>query len=93
MPLLEDRSTLPAPCDGLDVVDLQEVSCECMLCDLPLGQTHGPVQWRVTVDFPGPYPFPGREDMLLCDHCKNSWHADDWPEPYNNFIVVRCLRV
>lgn len=70
-----------------------EPACECMLCDLPAGQEHGPVEWKVTVLFPGPYPYPGVSDMLLCTHCKEDWLGDDWPEPYGNFRVIRCLRV
>ena len=93
MPLLDDLLTAPATSEGLNSADAPDVRCECMLCDLPCGQDHGPVLWRMTLDFPGPYPAPGREDMLLCEHCKNSWLADDWPEPYDNFTVVRCVRV
>jgi len=70
-----------------------EPECECMVCDLPLGSPHGPVEWRVTVHFPGPYPEPGDADMLLCEHCMNDWVHGEWPEPYDNFVVVRCTRV
>lgn len=90
---LDARSNALETSDTVFRADVAEVGCECMVCDLPLGQDHGPVQWRMTVDFPGPYPFPGTSVMLLCDHCKDSWLGDDWPEPFNNFIVARCVRV
>lgn len=75
-------------------VDLSaEIPCECMVCDLPVGVPHEPVEWRVTLHFPGPYPLPGDEVMLLCDHCRNDWVDGDWPAPYDNFHVTACVRV
>jgi len=71
----------------------QEIACECMVCDLPLDSRHEPIEWRVTLHFPGPYPNPGISDMLLCAHCKDDWVHGDWPEPYNNFTVIRCIRL
>ncbi len=70
----------------------QEIECECMVCDLPLGSRHEPLEWRVTLHFPGPYPAPGNSDMLLCTHCKDDWVHGEWAEPDNNFNVVRCER-
>lgn len=78
---------------ALDCELTADVECECMLCDLPAGEDHGPVEWRVTLHFPGPYPLPGTSQMLLCDHCKCDWTAGQWGEPYNNFSVTRCVRV
>lgn len=92
MPVLQQQTT-PASTRTQDPSLVSEPGCECMLCDLPLGQDHGPVRWRVTVHFPGPYPYPGQSDMLLCDHCKESWLSDDWPEPYGNFRILRCVPV
>lgn len=75
-------------------VDLdREIACECMVCDLPLGQPHEPVEWRVHLHFPGPYPMPGDEVMLLCDHCRDDWVDGSWNPPYDNFRVVSCIRV
>lgn len=53
-----------------------DIECECMLCHLPFGQPHPPIEWRYTVRFPGPYPAPGEETMLLCDPCKCDWEED-----------------
>lgn len=63
------------------VEDHIEIDCECMLCHLPLSRQHDPVQWRVVVHFPGPYPAPGDEAMLMCDECKVQWteHTDEFP--------------
>lgn len=90
---LDDRCALTNSSSLVGVANMPDIACECMLCDLPVGATHGPVEWSVTVDFPGPYPFPGRDVMLLCTHCKESWLADDWPKRYDNFIVVRCVPI
>ena len=73
-------------------VDL-EIACECMVCDLPLGSAHEPVEWRVTLHFPGPYPVAGDEIMLLCNHCRDDWVDGEWLPPYNNFQVVSSVRV
>lgn len=53
-----------------------DIECECMLCHLPLGEPHPPIEWRYTVRFPGPYPEPGVETMLLCDPCKRDWEEN-----------------
>lgn len=50
-----------------------DIECECMLCHLPLHVKHGPVEWRLTIHFPGPYPEPGDETMLLCAPCYADW--------------------
>ena len=71
----------------------KEIECECMVCDLPLGAKHEPVKWRVTLHFPGPYPYPGDSVMLLCDHCRDDWVDGEWDPPYDNFQVVSCVRV
>jgi len=71
----------------------KEIECECMVCDLPLGAKHEPVKWRVTLLFPGPYPYPGDSVMLLCDHCRDDWVDGEWDPPYDNFQVVSCVRV
>ncbi|MDR7086841.1 hypothetical protein J2X11_001680 [Aeromicrobium panaciterrae] len=55
------------------LVDHGDIDCECMLCHLPFGEPHPPIEWRYTVRFPGPYPTPGVETMLLCDPCKVDW--------------------
>jgi hypothetical protein len=70
-----------------------EPDCECMLCDLPMGAVHAPIEWRVTVHFPGPYPTPGDEDMLLCQHCMREWTEGEWMPPYDNFRITCCARV
>jgi hypothetical protein len=70
-----------------------DMDCECMVCDLPLHRRHEPVEWRVTLNFPGPYPMRGIEVMLLCDHCKGEWVDGNWAPPYDNFSVVRCVKV
>ena len=61
------------------LVDTPEIECECMVCHLPLDAVHGPVEWRLTVHFPGPYPESGSETMLLCTPCYEDWrdHADE----------------
>lgn len=68
-------------------------ACECMACDLPDEESHGPVEWNLVLWFPGPYPKTGEADMLLCDHCKNDWVDGEWDPPFDNFIVVQCTRV
>lgn len=68
-------------------------ACECMVCDLPLGVSHGAINWNVVLWFPGPYPKPGEVDMLLCDHCKNDWVHGEWDPPYDNFIITQCTPV
>lgn len=67
------------PIDLASLVDASEIECECMVCHLPFGAVHGPVEWRLTVHFPGPYPEPGDETMLLCTPCYEDWrdHAED----------------
>ena len=56
-----------------------DIDCECMVCHLPLDQMHGPVEWKLTFRFPGPYPKPGVATMLLCDPCYRDWteHGDE----------------
>lgn len=46
------------PTVDLDVDLSHEIECECMVCDLPIGDKHEPVEWRVRLHFPGPYPGP-----------------------------------
>ena len=70
-----------------------DLPCECMVCDLPRNFAHGPIEWRVTVDFPGPYPLPRDAIMLLSDNCMRDWTSGEWPPPHNNFSIVSCLRV
>lgn len=65
--------------------------CECMACDIPLAHQHGPVSWKLSIHFPGPYPLPGDVVMLLCDHCMQEWTQGDWPEPYDNFVITSCV--
>lgn len=86
----EERADIDVDMD-VDV-DL-EIACECMVCDLPLSATHEPVEWRVALHFPGPYPLPGDEIMMLCDHCRTDWVDGQWDPPYNNFRVVGCVKV
>lgn len=49
------------------------VDCECMVCHLPLDQEHGPIEWKLTWSFHGPYPSPGTATMLLCGICYDDW--------------------
>lgn len=56
-----------------ELVGGTEIECECMLCDLPLDEQHGPIEWRLTWSWPGPIPTAGTETMLLCDHCAREW--------------------
>lgn len=62
------------------LVDSRDIECECMLCHLPRGQKHGPVQWKLTWRFPGPYPKPGTATMLMCNLCYLDWlnHPDEF---------------
>lgn len=55
------------------------LECECMVCHLPPNAVHGPVEWKLTVHFPGPYPDPGEDTMLLCTPCFEDWrdNADE----------------
>ncbi len=57
------------PINLADVVNGKDIECECMACHLPLDVKHGPVEWRLTWRFPGPYPEPGIDTMLMCDPC------------------------
>ena len=91
MPIASDA--LPKIYETTALDNAVEIACECMLCDLPAGDLHGPVEWRLSLYFPGPYPYPGTSDMVLCDHCKTDWTEGNWSEPYNNFRVVRCVRI
>ena len=59
--------------DLADLVARSDVECECMVCHLPMGRVHGPVEWKLTVHFPGPRPEPGQETMLLCTPCYEDW--------------------
>lgn len=61
-----------SPADLASILD-DEVECECMLCHLTEEDLHPAVEWRYTVTFPGPYPEPGTETMLLCDPCLQDW--------------------
>lgn len=80
--------------EGQADVDIDvEIACECMVCDLPMGAVHEPIEWRVRLHFPGPYPLPGDAVMLLCDHCRADWVDGEWPSPYSNFHVVSCVKV
>lgn len=62
-----------SPVDVADLVGQDDIECECMLCHLPFGEPHPPIEWRYTVRFPGPSPEPGESTMLLCDPCKRDW--------------------
>ena len=68
-------------------------TCECMVCDLPPEVDHGPVQWNLTLWFPGPFPHEGEADMLLCDRCGNDWVDGEWDPPYDNFIITQLTRI
>lgn len=61
-----------SPADLASILE-DEVECECMLCHLPEGDPHPPIEWRYTVTFPGPYPEAGTETMLLCNPCLQDW--------------------
>lgn len=61
------------PLDLNDSVFDGDIECECMACHLPLDEEHGPVRWKLTWYFPGPYPLPGTETMLLCTPCYEDW--------------------
>lgn len=67
------------PIDISELVGGPDIECECMVCHLPLDAAHGPVEWRLTVHFPGPYPATDKETMLLCTPCYEEWrdHADE----------------
>lgn len=41
----------------------------------------------------GPYPLPGDDIMLLCDHCRDDWVHGEWDPPFNNFQIVSCVKV
>ena len=48
--------------------------CECMLCDLPLEESHAPVTWMLEFEFNRPPAVEfGLGSMLLCDHCLQHW--------------------
>jgi len=68
-----------------------DLACECMVCDLPEDAEHGPVERKVVLFFPGPYPNPGEAAMLLCEHCKEDWVHGEWDSPYDNFIVTQVV--
>jgi len=70
-----------------------DLACECMVCDLPEDVEHGPVEWKVVLFFPGPYPKAGEAAMLLCEHCKEDWLHGEWDPPYDNFIVAQVVPV
>ena len=71
------------PIDLVSLVGHEDIECECMLCHLPLDEPHGPVQWKLTFRFPGPYPEPGTATMLLCDPCFRDWV--DHPDEFGGF--------
>jgi hypothetical protein len=55
-------------------IDQPDIACECMLCDLPFGQRHEPVTWRLVWDFNRPPAVEhGEGAMLMCDHCFHDW--------------------
>ena len=56
-----------------DIVGQDDIECECMLCHLPFGEPHPPIEWRYTVRFPGPYPEPGESTMLWYDGTDTVW--------------------
>lgn len=66
----------------LEHVDIgRELDCECMLCDLPFGVNHEPVQWRLVWDFNrSPAVEHGESSMVMCDHCFRDWidNPDDF---------------
>ena len=70
-----------------------ELACECMVCDLPSRIDHGPVEWKVVLWFPGPYPRQGEAAMLLCAHCKDDWVHGEWDPPLDNFLVTQVVTV
>jgi hypothetical protein len=79
MPLIEaERIEITSLVNGKDV------ECECMLCHLPIGAEHGPVEWKLTFRFPGPYPKPDLATMLMCDECYRDWA--DHPEEFGGFL-------
>jgi len=72
-----------SPVDIATMVGGGDIECECMLCHLPLGEPHGPVRWKLTFRFPGPYPEPGVATMLMCDPCYEDWVKH--PEEFGGF--------
>lgn len=87
----KDRLTDPAAM--AELMARSEPACECMVCHLPIGVAHGPVEWKVVLWFPGPYPYEGSSHMLLCDPCKDDWLDGEWDPPYDNFLVMQVTRV
>jgi len=71
-----DTPTVKEAVDLNELVGGSDIDCECMLCHLPIGQPHPPIEWRYTLRFPGPYPAPGTSIMLLCDPCKRDWEGN-----------------
>ncbi|CAM4005427.1 hypothetical protein [Smaragdicoccus niigatensis] len=67
------------PVNLVELVNAGDLECECMACHLPLELKHGPVEWKLTWRFPGPYPVPGEDTMLLCEPCYRDWieHPDE----------------
>ena len=61
------------PVDLESLIGSGDIDCECMLCHLPPGLPHGPVEWKLTFRFTGPYPKPGLATMLMCDPCQKDW--------------------
>jgi len=68
------------PTNLTELVNADDIECECMLCHIPLSAKHEPVEWTLTFRFPGPFPEAGSSTMLLCDPCYRDWveHPDDF---------------
>lgn len=71
--------------EELDSALGHDIECECMVCHLPPGTLHAPVEWKLTWCFPGPYPAPGTDVMLMCDECHQDWI--DHPEELGGYPV------
>lgn len=54
----------------------ENIECECMVCHLPVDEEHGPIEWKLTWRWPGPFPEAGVATMLLCDPCFRDWVDD-----------------
>lgn len=84
-------TTTPAATSEPDLAT--RIPCECMVCDLPLEAAHGPVEFRLGIWFPGPYPLTGETEMLLCAHCTADWRDSDWEPPLDNFVITHLTRI
>lgn len=56
-----------------ELMSLGDIECECVLCHLPVDEPHGPIEWRLTWRWPGPFPEAGIETMLMCNLCFQDW--------------------